>query len=148
MSEPSISIGTIQGGQNNIGHTEIKGNQIQNVGATEAADIGKFFEALRSALPPAEDVTPEAMEARKAVDELETMAKAGDMPPDATAGGEESESAFARIVGPYIRAIGPYGPGAYRAVFAFGEEFFSSVAQKNSWVSASLKALKAFQAPQ
>ena len=152
MSEPSISIGTVQGGQNNIGHTEINGNQIQNLSGQETASLEKFFEALRSAIPPA-TATEEAAQARAAVDELEQRAKTGaPLPESDVAPADEADvpqgpqSAFDRIIGPYIKAIAPYGPAAANAVFAFGDEFFSSVAQKNSWISASLKALKAFQA--
>ena len=52
---PSISIGTITGGQNNIGKTEIAGDQVQNnhYGATSPAEFfavitEMFFEKPRA----------------------------------------------------------------------------------------------------
>lgn len=47
---PNISIGSVSGGQNNIGKTEIAGDQIQNV-SPQTVDLGEVVNTIEQGLP-------------------------------------------------------------------------------------------------
>ena len=111
---PSISIGTITGGQNNIGKTEIAGDQVQNnhYGATTPDAV---FEAVAAEVPPevAEDtVAPLQAMACMSVLEMETP---------------ENKSKAANL----LERLVPFAPQIAKGLMTFGEAALSSLATRN-----------------
>lgn len=127
---PSISIGTITGGQNNIGKTEIAGDQVQNnhYGGTSPADV---FEAVAKELPP--EVVEDTVEPLQA---MACMPIADLEQPEAK---EKASNLLERLT--------PYSSQISKGLLAFGEASLTALASSNPIIAGLIALCKAVKKP-
>lgn len=128
---PNISIGSITGGQNNIGKTEIAGDQVQNnnYGAM-VPTVDEVFSAIEKDLPE-----EEAGELKAAVlQPLMTLAQLSPKEQASEDVKEQAEPLYARLV--------PYVPQIAKGLATFGEAALTAVASSNPIVAGLLAVCK------
>lgn len=127
---PSISIGTITGGQNNIGKTEIAGDQVQN-NHYGAASPEAVFEAVAKEVPPevAEDtVAPLQAMACMPLTDMEK--------PDI-------KSRAANL----LQRLMPFAPQIAKGLMTFTEAALSSLASRNPIIAGVLAVCQSAKEP-
>jgi hypothetical protein len=142
---PNISIGSITGGQNNIGKTEIAGDQVQtNNYGNQPPPLDLVLDAVAEAIPAevrgelVEQVIEPIREKLVAVELLETE--------------QEQEAAkptlVDRVTG-LASKLQPYAPAITKALLAFGETSLMAIQPPAGWVaSALLSAVRAMNKPE
>lgn len=132
---PSISIGTIAGGQNNIGKTEIAGDQVQNNNyGGQVPTFERVLEAVAGAIPESvrEEFVADVIEPLQ--EEANLLAA---MPP------EEAEKKKATVVERVTKLCGklaPYAPTIQKSLLAFGEASLAAIAPPAGWIVGALLA--------
>lgn len=136
---PSISIGSITGGQNNIGKTEIAGNQVQtNNFGHQLPTVERVLQAVAESLP--EEVRQELV--AEVIEPLQAEANLlSAMPPEEA---EEKKPTVVERVMALCGKLAPYAPMVQKSLVAFGEASLSAIAPPAGWiVGAILAAVKA-----
>lgn len=135
---PSINIGTITGGQNNIGKTEIAGDQVQNNHYGALPSVDQVFDAVAESLP--EEV---ADEMKAGV--IEPLQKLAALAPEEQKSEDVKEQAE-----PLYQRLVPYAPQITKGLLTFGEAALTSLASSNPIVAGLLavcKTVKTLQPP-
>ena len=122
---PSISIGSISGGQNNIGKTEIAGDQVQNnhYGATSPAAV---FDEIAKVVPP------EVVE-----DTVEPLRALACMPLSE----QQTEPIKAKAANLLERLL-PYAPAIGKGLAVFGEAALTAFASSNPVIAGVVALCK------
>jgi predicted negative regulator of RcsB-dependent stress response len=138
---PSISIGSITGGQNNIGKTEIAGDQVQNnhyAGEFKSAD--QVFEKLVEAVPEENREQVEAEVFSPLREEIRTLTA---MP---IAQAEEQKQSFLDRAKQLVSGLAPYSDKINKVVLNIGEAALSSIAPPVGWfISGTLAAIRSLK---
>lgn len=119
---PNISIGKIEGGQNNIA-SEIHGNQVYNHQASSTLNIQQVLAAIQQS-------TPE--EQRAEIDPIiEGLEQAATTPLPET---EEEQQSLKDSIWDYINKLDPYVPYIRKTLAAFTEGALKTIPPPASWV--------------
>lgn len=132
---PSISIGSITGGQNNIGKTEIAGDQVQNNHyGQQVPTIAKVLSVVAESLPEAvrEEMTTEVIQPIE--EEAKLLAA---MPPEEA---EEKKPTVVERVTALCGKLAPYAPAISKSLAAMGEASLVAIAPPASWIVGALVA--------
>lgn len=124
---PSISIGTITGGQNNIGKTEIAGDQNQTNNYGGAPEPEQVFEAIAAELP--------AEVVEDTIEPLQQMA----MQPIIQQEQPETKANWSNL----LERLIPYAPQIGKGLATFGAAALASLANRNPIVAGVMALCKA-----
>lgn len=138
---PSISIGSISGGQNNIGKTEIAGDQVQtNHYADEFRNADQVFAKIAEAIPEQdrEKVEDQVFEPlRQEIQALTAM-------PIAEA--EQQKESFLDRARAIVVGLTPYAGKINKVVLNIGEAALSAIAPPVGWfLSGTLAAIRSIK---
>jgi hypothetical protein len=132
---PSISIGSITGGQNNIGKTEIAGDQVQNNHyGSQPATLDRVLDAVVGAIPAESHDELMASVINPIKDELDAVASlpADDQP--------AHQTTLVERVTSLAENLRPYAPAVCKALVAMGEASLVAIAPPAGWVVGALVA--------
>lgn len=118
---PSINIGSIEGGQNNIGHNEIHGDQVQNVGGQEPLTIDRFADAIASTTGMPETLAEDTAAA------IQSFAK---LPKEEQVAALDTEKWKDLAI-----KIQPYAKSIWKSVAVFGAAALKALASRNPVVA-------------
>lgn len=121
---PSIHIGSITGGQNNIGKTEIAGNQVQHVGGVEPITVDQFTQAIEQA-----EGLPEAI-VSETVQDIHALAS---LPVD-----EQQKFIDTEKWIDMAERIRPHAASIWQSVAVFGAAALKALASNNPIVAGVL----------
>lgn len=133
---PSISIGSITGGQNNIGKTEIAGNQVQtNNYGNQPPPIDVVLDAVAESIPleaRAELVEQVIEPIREELASVELLVDKQEQ--------EAAKPTLVERVTGLATNLKPYAPTITKALLAFGETSLAAMQPPAGWVASALLA--------
>lgn len=136
---PNIQIGSITGGQNNIGKTEIAGDQVQNVSGGSVLTAEMFFDAIAAETRQLPEVQRSVVH-DGAVEPLKELATAGQS--TSTINSSVKESTFTK----YLDILRPHAALIVKCVAAFGEASLAALAARNPIVAGVVAVAKEVRA--
>lgn len=133
---PSISIGSVTGGQNNIGKTDIAGDQNQTNYSSPVPTVSAVFAAVKESLKELPEADRDVFE-EQVIQPLQAMANLPIAQQQEPTAMETAEALLARVK-PFAGVIG-------KGLLAFGEASLTALASGNPIVAGLIATTKAVQ---